>query len=220
MRSRLCTLCALIVLTGTAQAGTIWTGTNYQIDASAPAPVGIALEAVTLTVVGLNGALPNAFDGISGGATGITTVGNELHQTWPGGVAPTPTLDLLNVVTEPIDSHFLVLLADIAAVPAPSENRPVADATEHADGGFGSFLTGTFSLIGTPPATWDFAYLVVPSGTTFSLDFRVADGSVFAYPFEQVQTSFTIPEPTTACLLVIGALGMGLACFARRRRQS
>ncbi len=225
MRSRLCTLCALMVLTGTAHAGTIWTGTNFQIDASAPAPVGIALEAVTLTVVGLNGTLPNSFDGISGGATGITTAGNSLHQVYefmPVTGSPTPTLALLvpaNVAFQPIDTHFLVDPPTILPVTAPSEDQNVGDATEAANAGYGSFLTGQFALSGAPPASWDFAYLVVPSGTTVSLDFRVADGSG-THPLEHVQTSFTIPEPTTACLLAIGALAVGLACFTRRRRKS
>ena len=187
--------------------------------------MGIALQGFTLTAVGLNGALPNAFDGNTGGATGITTAGNELHQVFEFAFngAATPTLDLnvpANSVYYPIDTHFLVEPPPIALGQGPSENQVVADATEAPFAGYGSFLTGVFTLT-TPlvdlTPTWDFAYIVAQAGTQVNLDFRIADGSG-QHPFEQVQTSFVIPEPSTVSLLVIGAAGVALALRARRRR--
>ena len=219
MLKRFVCLCALFVVCGSAQATTIWTGTNFRIDASAPVAVGIALEGVTLTAVGLSGALPKGFEGTGGGLTGITTAGSELHQIWIAGIVHTPTLDNLNGTTMPIDSHFLVTTGGIISGSAPDENRTIIDATENADGGYGSFLTGSFAPIGTPTSTWDFAYLAVPLGTTITLNFNIVDGNEgeATRPTEHVTGSFVVPEPASVTLLATAALALALSFLVRRR---
>ncbi len=220
MHNRFVIFCALLSTCATAQAATIWTGTNFRIDASAPVAAGAALQGVTLTAVGLNGAMPNAFDGITGGATGITTAGNLLAQVFefaPMG-SPTPTLALNvpgNSVFYPVDSHFLVQPPAIISIVAPSENMAVADNTEAPNAGFGNFLTGQFALSVAPGATWDFAYLAAPAGTTVNLNFRIADGGG-QFANELVQTSFLVPEPSTISLACVGVIA-ALARWRRRR---
>ncbi len=212
---------ALVLLCASAQGATVWTGTNFRIDASAPVSVGVNLQAVTLTAVGLNGALPNAFDGVTGGGTGITTTGNLLAQVFefaPMG-SPTPTLTLIvpgNSVFYPVDSHFLVQPPAIISTIAPSENMLVANNTEAANAGFGNSLNGQFALSGAPAAVWDFAYLAVPAGTTVDLNFRVADGGG-QFPNELVQTSLLVPEPSSLALATF-ALVVALG-WARRSRS-
>ncbi len=222
MRNRFLIVCALLSLCASAHGATIWTGTNFQIDVSAPVPVGNALQGVTLTAIGLNGALPNSFDGVTGGATGITTAGNLLSQVFefaPIVGSPTPTLALnqpvANAVYHPIDTHFLVEPPAIISTVAPNENQLVADATEAPNAGYGNSLTGQFALSGAPAASWAFAYVVVPAGTTVSLNFRVADGSG-QFTNELVQTSFLVPEPSALVLCGIGMLAW--AAVLRRRR--
>jgi hypothetical protein len=214
--------CALVLLCATAQGATLWTGTNFRIDASAPIDVGINLQAVTLTAVGLNGALPNAFDGITGGATGITTTGNLLAQVFEFGApagSPTPTLALIlpaNSVNYPIDSHFLVQPPGIISTIAPAENMAVADSTEATFAGFGNSLTGQFALSDPPAATWDFAYLVVKPGSVVDLNFRIADGSG-QFTNELVQESLLVPEPSSLALATCALVGA--LAWARRRRS-
>ena len=213
--------CVALILVSSASASTVYLGTNFLVNASTPVPVGINLQAVTLTAVGLNGALPNSFDGITGGLTGITTLGNSLHQVWEFGASPTPTNTLIvpaNSIFQPIDTHFLVNNASIISLSAPSENRPVTDVTEHGLAGYGKSLTGIFALTGAPASTWDFAYLVTPLGATINLDFRLGDGGG-QLPSELVSMSFAVvPEPASLVLLAVGAIGVGLARFSRRRR--
>ena len=112
MKKSLAIIALSLILPGIAGADTIWTAANVRVDASAPVPVGIALEAVTLTAVGIGGGIPNAFDGE--GTTGdlhngITTMGNGLHQVWKVNVLQTPTLDVsipADAAYQPIDTHF------------------------------------------------------------------------------------------------------------------
>jgi hypothetical protein len=218
-------VCALVGLCATAHGATVWTGTNFRVDASAPVAVGVNLQAITLTVVGLNGALPNAFDGVTGGATGITTTGNLLAQVTefaPLG-ATTPTLTLsngANSVYYPVDTHFLVQPPAIISTVAPIETVVVADNTNTPApttgfGGYGDSLTGQFALSVAPATTWDFAYLAVPAGTAINLNFRIA-GSGGSFPNELVEASFLVPEPSTIWLVALGVLAM--IAIARRRR--
>lgn len=211
----------LMLLPVCAPAATVWTGLNYRVDASNPISVGINLRAVTLTIVGLNGALPNTFDGTSAGLSGITTAGNGLAQVFefaaPAG-SPTPTLALVNganSVYYPIDSHFLVVPPAISSTVAPSETMLVANNTEAPFAGYGNSLTGQFVLQGAPPATFDFAYIVTQPGTTVNLNFKVADGGG-QVDAETVFESFVVPEPGTLCLAAIAAFGF-LFAAARRR---
>ena len=170
-------------------------------------------------------ALPNAFDGVGMTGdehTGITTLGNELHQVFEFAYqgAPTPTLDVLSpgdAAYQPIDTHFLVHSANIAVTNAPSENQLVPYTLENPDGGFGDSLTGTFALMGPAPSSWDFAYIVTLPGATVNLDFYLA-GSNFTK--ELVTASFTIaPEPGSLGLLAVATLGLIVTGLRRRRAR-
>lgn len=195
-----------------SHAATIYTGTNFRIDVSNPTPVGSALQSVTLTAIGLNGTLPSAFDGTSSGKTGITTSDNSLHQVWEFGAVATPTLNLVdagsNAQYQPIDTHFLLLSANIVPVSAPTENRPVANAAETPNGGYGNQLTGAFSLSGSAASTWNFAQIVVPAGTVLSMYFAIGatSGEELVGSSDQPLRFQVVPEPSSWLLLVI-ALG-------------
>jgi len=210
-----------IVLSGrSAQADLIYTdvftGTDFTIQASNPVNVAGTLEAVTLRAVGKNGALPNTFDSSKDntGGTGITA--SALHQIWPYDLEglKTPTLDMTVPINQTLDTHFLVLNTNLLTVNPPDENRPTTDHEYDSYGGFGTFLTGTFTLNAlkvTPGPTWDFAYLVVPYGTTVHLDFGIGASG---FDSETVSGSFSVPEPSAIVLLAVGVFGL-LAC--RRR---
>jgi hypothetical protein len=212
-------LATVAVLSGRlAQAEMVFTdvydGTNFTIQASNPVNLaGSALEAVTLRVVGLNGAIPNTYDSSKDntGGTGITA--SALHQIWPYDALATPTSDMLIPITQAWDTHFLVNSANLLSVAAPSEDR-VLNHLYDPWGGFGTFLKGTFTDLTAVNSTWDFAYLVVPHGTTVHLDFDIG-GAGFAS--EVVGGSFTVPEPSALILLVVGVLGL-LACRRRLAR--
>jgi hypothetical protein len=195
-----------------AQGDTIYTGTNFNIQVSTPVDVGTTpLKAITLTAIGKNGALPSAF-----GGTGISTIGNALHQIYEGNFVPTPTTTLIvpGSIPENLDTHFLVDTNNIIAITAPNENRNTLSAVENAFGGFGNVLNGVFTLKGTPTSsTWDMAYLVVPDGAQLNFNFSVsADG----YSPELVNTSYTVPEPSAIALLAAGCIGL---LFPIRRRR-
>jgi hypothetical protein len=203
-----------------AQADMVFTdvyhGTNFTIEASNPVDLVGTLEAVTLRAIGLNGAKPNTFDGSKDntGGTGITAT--SLFQIWPYDLAglQTPTLDISIPINQTLDTHFLVLTANLVIVNSPTENRPVTDHLYDSWGGYGTSLTGTFSLKSAANSTWDLAYLVAPRGTTVNLDFKIGAAG---YASETVSGSFTVPEPSALILLIVGALGL-LACRRRFAR--
>ncbi len=226
MQKTLGLLCALLALAASARASTIWTGTHVEVDVSAPVHVGIGLEAVTLTAVGLGGALPNAFDGVGSVGdphTGITTSGDGLHQVFEFGyqAAQTPTLTVISpgdAAYQPIDTHFLVYNAGIIPAPGedPLENQLVQYTVENPDGGFGNSLTGAFASTLAPTSSWDLAYIVTLPGTTVNLDFYLAFSAI-NITHELVGASFTIvPEPSALVLLLLGAATVLVARVARR----
>ena len=127
--------------------------------------------------MGKNGAQPRVFDSTKSGqgGTGITTAGNLLHQVWEGGFVPTPTANLVvpGSIPQSIDTHFLVNTASLFITQLPAENRPLLAPSLHPFAGYGSFLTGAFALVGPANPTWNFAYIVVPAGTTVHFDFEL-----------------------------------------------
>jgi Dockerin type I domain len=179
-----------------AIARSIYVGTNIDVVASNPVPVGLALEAFTLTAEGLNGAIPNTFDSTNSGqgGTGITTVGDNLAQVWEFNASPTPTNTLIvpGDIPQQIDTHFLVDSGAIFSAVAPQENRLVANPAENAYAGFGNALWGTFALPSQAAANWDFAYIVVPLNTTVNFDFQLAAPG---FPAESINTSWTLSFP-------------------------
>jgi hypothetical protein len=201
-----------------AQADLVFTdvyqGANFAIQASNPVSLTGTLEAVTLRAVGRNGAKPNTFDSTidDTGGTGITST--ALHQIWPYDLEglKTPTLDVTIPINQTLDSHFLVLNANLAIVNMASENRPVTDHLYDAYGGYGTSMTGSFSLKSTASTTWDFAYLVVPQGTVVNLNFEIGAAG---FTSEAVHRSFAVPEPSAFALLAMGMVGL-LVCCRRR----
>ena len=198
-----------------AQAELIYVGTNFDIEVSSPVDVGVTpLRAVILTAVGKNGFLPNTFDSTKSGfgGTGITTVGDSLHQVWEFGAFPTPILTLTaDTIPQDLDTHFLIETGQyLAGALAPTENRPTTDLTEDPRAGFGNSMTGTFSLTGSGSPTWDFAYLVVPNGTEVFLDFEISGVDLDDNGYSDTVTGslLVVPEPSMLLLLVLGALGL------------
>jgi hypothetical protein len=176
----------------------LYDGTNINLVASNPVPVGLALEAFTLTADGLNGAVPNTFDSSNSGqgGTGITTVGTNLAQVWEfNGLVPTPTQNLVipGDIPQNIDTHFLVNSNSIFSVVAPQENLLVANPTENPAAGFGNALWGTFAVPSQAATNWDFAYVVVPLNTTVNFDFQLAAPG---FPVESVNVAWTLSFPT------------------------
>jgi PEP-CTERM motif len=213
------TATAIVLSGGSARAelifSNVYTGTNFDIQASNPVSLaGTSLEAVTLRAVGKNGAQPDTFDSDKSGrhGTGITTAVDALNQIWFANVVPTPTLTnvvaYLSPTDQTLDTHFLVYDNNLT-IPrglSPSEDR---------DGNVGTYLKGTFTDDTAVSSTWDFAYLVVPNGTTVNLDFEIGAPN---FSSETVSGSFTVvPEPSALLLLAMGVLGL-LACRRRLGR--
>ena len=63
---------------------------------------------------------------------------------------------------------------------------------ENAWAGFGNALSGIFSLSSQSAATWDFAYVVVPLGSTVDFDFQIAAAGFAA---ESIDTTWTLTFP-------------------------
>jgi hypothetical protein len=210
-----------------AQAETIvYSGTNFDIKYSDPVLVGnTPLKAITLTAVGKNGALPNTFDSTKSGlgGLGITTTGNELHQIWEFSIngSPTPTNSLIvsGSIPQERDSHFLINSGQyLSGQIGPSENKIDNYAVEHAFGGFGNALFGTFTLIGASNTSWNFAYLVVPDMAQVRFDFEIGADK---FSSETVGVSFVVPEPSPLVLLVmLSTVAAGLLLCARRRSKA
>ena len=57
----------------------------------------------------------------------------------------TPTLDVTVPINQTLDTHFLVLNANLVTINPLSENRPVTNHQYDVYGGYGTSLTGTFS---------------------------------------------------------------------------
>lgn len=176
-----------------AQAATLYTGNNFNVEASFLVPVSANLRAFTLIAVGKNGAQPRVFDSSKSGqgGTGITTTENRIHQVWEGGFVPTPTLNLVvpGSIPQSIDSHFLVDNSSLFITQLPAENRPIADPTLNPSAGYGNSLTGAFALVGAVGSSWNIAYLVVPAGTTLNFSFELGAAGVAS---EQVMTSLAM----------------------------
>ena len=212
----------------TAQADMIYTGTNFDIEVSTAVDLeeSPSLMAVTLTAIGKGGVLPVTFDStFSGtGGTGITTVGNSLHQVWRGDGSQTwHRTPMVEVGYDLLDTHFLDT-TPMTITQSPEENKLVSNLeTGDIYDGFGNHLVGAFAIQDVPAnlqPTWDFAYIVVPSGTKVILNFELlgvdleGDGysdKVGGIPGSaDVDTIFftVVPEPSMLLLLAMGALGL------------
>jgi hypothetical protein len=184
----------------------IYDGTNFTIQASNPVALTGPLQAVTLRAVGKNGTLPNTFDGYKFDQTGTGITASGLYEVWKSDDTATPTLTLAQKVNYVLDSHFLVLDANVIMLnPADEDRNDPPDHLYDPLGGMGSYLTGTFVLKVTQNATWDFAYLVVPVGATVNLDFEIGAADVDS---ETVNCSFGVPEPSTVVLLAVSVFGL------------
>jgi len=174
-------------------AATIYTGSNFNVEASFLVPVSASLRGFTLIAVGKNGAQPRVFDSSKSGqdGTGITTTENRIHQVWEGGFVPTPTLNLVvpGSIPQSIDSHFLVDTSSLFITQLPAENRPIADPTLNPSAGYGNSLTGAFALVGAVGSSWNVAYVVVPSGTSLNFSFELGAAG---FASEQVMTSLAM----------------------------
>ncbi len=219
----------LLLATGGSNADMLISQTSiYDVFVTTPVPVGSGVEnlqATTLYVVNTSGDWENdpvGFDGVFLGYSGVAGV---LHQQDGSGAGLfTPTVDSSLLATA-IDTHFLNTLGELLVAAAPFETRNVSPSAEPsdspplppglvADTTFGDRLSGTFALSGGAAGpTWQIAQLVAPSGTTISLNFAVS-GLLEPGPAGDIQTTFTIPEPTTLTLMVCSA-----AALLRKRRS-
>ncbi|KKN79458.1 hypothetical protein LCGC14_0340220 [marine sediment metagenome] len=187
----------------------------YDVFITDPVAVGDGSESLWSVVLrvenktGLPGLDIMGFDGTFFGYTGIT---GKLHQHYSTVWAPsTPTLDSTFYATA-IDTHFLVVMADlliIAELPSEDATLASAEATDaadpfdgFADTDFGTFLTGTFVVDAVE--TLDLAQIVVPFGETVTLFFFMGGTG----GGEIIDTSFPVPEPATLGLLSLGGLAL------------
>jgi hypothetical protein len=190
-------LLATIILPRVGNAATIYVGNSFDIEATFLVAISPELRAFTLQAVGKNGAQPRVFDSTKSGqgGTGITTADSRLHQVWEGGFVPTPTLNLVAPASIPqsLDSHFLVDTSSLFITHLPAENRPLVDPALHPFAGYGSFLTGTFALVGPASSTWNFAYIVVPAGTKVDFNFELGAAGFASEPIMKSLTMTFAP---------------------------
>ena len=215
----------LALVAGTANAETLYSGTNFDVVRTTPVSVGTAenLVSFTLSIVGKNGKLPSTFDSTNDGAQDANQGGiiaAKMHQEYQTSgmgspkISPTSEFWSDNGVTPPDwDSYFLIAESDDwSPITAPGETVNLASSSQSAlyagynfGCNFGDRLYGAFAKKGTAPSTLDLANICVPSGTALSFDFNVAasDG-----------TTEYIPEPATLTLLGLG----GVLGLLRRKR--
>lgn len=151
-------------------------------------------------------------------ANGFT---GPMHQRWndpDGGGAFVPSPGSTSQTS--VDSHFLQNSATWV-VPsgsgALSEDNSGVGSPAPSDGannkyGLGTFLKGAAGIDGTAQSTTQpLAYIVIPNNGVVNFTGLVSTGQANPYVVSGV---IAVPEPATASLLGLGALGL----IARRRR--
>ena len=175
--------------------------------------VGFTLQVVASDPTDPN---PDTFDGVAFGNTGITGVLHHEQFTSPFPPFQLITPDVMTSGGSTNDTHFLVDPSAISAVTAPTEDL-VDDGSSDDPGafggitGFGTNLTGTFSLTGgNPSPVWDLAYIVSTPGTQINVSAAIAG----AGQEESFNFAFTtVPEPGAAVFC-----GTALLLFVLARR--
>ncbi|MCH8923802.1 MAG: hypothetical protein IIA67_11735, partial [Planctomycetes bacterium] len=193
-------VCCLLTCCRWARAEMIYTGLNADVEISEPVMVGDGTEnllLVNLSIVGKNGALLSGFDG---------TISGPLHQQ-SAAETPTPSLDEPRADTiflTNIDTHFNVHNDDVIVLFPMSETLgSVASSGEATDAtgtdaaialtSLGSSLSGTFvRMMGESTASWNLAQIVVPRGSTVSLEFEIGIRQGTQNSLEIVTTSFDV----------------------------
>ncbi|KKN82119.1 hypothetical protein LCGC14_0312310 [marine sediment metagenome] len=209
-------LLAVSLLAGAANADfKVFNGSVYDAFITDPVEVGDGSESLWAVTLRIENKTedetldPSSFDGQTPefGYTGIT---GKLHQQYATGLVPsTPTTDSTLLATA-IDTHFLLVIADLLIATAPNEDVTMASAEVGAgfDTDFGTTLTGVFAVDAVP--TWILANIVTQVGEEVTLDFYISGTG----GGEVISTTFFIPEPATMGLLAVGTLG----ALIRRRK--
>ena len=199
----------------------IYSGDLFVVVASDPIAVGgTPLQAVTFTASGKDGTEILAFGGLFSGDEAIRTTGNDLHQVWDGSNATpdSPTHDALGGTEQEFDSYLIVNPAEFFfAMTDPFENKVEGSLYGGSGGGWGDHLGASFAFEEAfAKESWPFARVVVPNGTTVDLYFELTS---LVGTLEQVNTSFTVPEPGSLMLLALASLvSLRVVCRRRARR--